>query len=267
MSSIDNVLVRAAASSIASGSPSSERHSSWTRSSTLSSTWGARRRRCAAARRLKSSTASSSASGPSSRTSSPSTPKGTWLVQRTWMSGPASRMRAANAAAASTTCSQLSRTTKALLCRSRSNRAASPGTFERGDHRVGDLVGSRRGLESGQPRAARSGHRCSPRPRSARRLADTAGTDDLDQSVGGKQLGQHLELCASADELVGHRRQVSRVEAGELPDERGVVHEDLLLDLAQLWTGLETELVGQLGAGPVGKRPVRRLAGLPGTAR
>ena len=53
ISSIDSVLVRAAASSIASGSPSSERH----RSRTASPACAAR----AAARRVNSSTASASA--------------------------------------------------------------------------------------------------------------------------------------------------------------------------------------------------------------
>ncbi len=125
MSSIDRVRVRVAASSIASGSPSSERHRSWT----LSSTSGPLRRRCAAARRLKSSTASACSSGPSSRIISPATPSGTWLVHSTSIPAPASSKRVASSAASSTTCSQLSRTTKALLCRSRSKSAASPGTL------------------------------------------------------------------------------------------------------------------------------------------
>ncbi len=115
ISSIESVLVRAAASSMASGSPSSERHRSRTASPDSPR----------AARRLNSSTASASASGVSSKTCSPSTSSGTWLVQRMRSAGAASSRRTASAAAASTTCSQLSRITTAPPL-SRSISAGSP---------------------------------------------------------------------------------------------------------------------------------------------
>ena len=79
ISSIDNVLVRAAASSIASGRPSSDRQ----RSSTASSdALVVRLARCALARRVNNATASASASGASSNTVSPSMSSGTWLVHK-----------------------------------------------------------------------------------------------------------------------------------------------------------------------------------------
>ena len=123
ISSTDSVLVRAAASSMARGRPSRERH----RSSTLSlSTLAVRPTRWAVARRVNSSTASERANGASSKTTSPSMSSGTWLVHRIRSAGAASRRRTARAAAASRTCSQLSRITTAAVDLNRSKSASSP---------------------------------------------------------------------------------------------------------------------------------------------
>ena len=85
-----------------------------------------RLRRWAVARRVNSSTASERARGASSKTTSPSMSSGTWLVHRIRSPGASSRRRTAREAAASTTCSQLSRMTRAEDVLSRSKRAASP---------------------------------------------------------------------------------------------------------------------------------------------
>ena len=62
---------------------------------------------------------------------SPSMPNRTWLVHRTRSPGAASSRRIASVAAASTTCSQLSRITSGALPLSRSSSAGSPpGTFK-----------------------------------------------------------------------------------------------------------------------------------------
>ena len=126
ISAIDSVLVRAAASSIARGRPSSARHNSCTASSASLEACFVRR---GLARRPNNSTASARASGASSNTSFPSMSSGTWLVHKIRTPGAASRRRTASAAAASMTCSQLSRMINAVLLFRRSNSAASPPTF------------------------------------------------------------------------------------------------------------------------------------------
>ena len=111
--------------------------------------------RCAPARRVNNATASASASGASSNTASPSTSSGTWLVHRIRSPGAASSSRTASAAAASMTCSQLSRMT---------SRGAALEALEQ--RRLATDVQARRptcrpprravtaALESGQPHAA-----------------------------------------------------------------------------------------------------------------
>ena len=145
------------------------------------------------ARRVNSSTASERARGASSKTTSPSMSSGTWLVHRIRSAGAASRRRTARAAAASMTCSQLSRITRSEEVLSRSNSAASPpGPSTALIKHVDHVVGRGRGLEPGQPdavgrdprsrRAARGrprsrppSSRCLPVPRSPRAAHRRAG--------------------------------------------------------------------------------------------
>ena len=128
ISSIDNVLVRAAASSIASGRPSSERHRSCTASSPSLDVRLSALCRGPPGEQLDGV---GERQGLRVRTR----PHRRRRVAPGWCTGSAapgaaSRRRTASAAAASTTCSQLSRITTAALPLSRSNSAASPpGTF------------------------------------------------------------------------------------------------------------------------------------------
>ena len=123
--------------------------------------------RCAVARRVNNATASERARGASSTTASPSTPSGTWLVHRIRSPGAASRRRPARAAAASTTCSQLSRITNAAVpLQPLEQSRFAAGDVHRGDQHVDDVVCRGRGLESCQPehRTADAFDRLSLRP-------------------------------------------------------------------------------------------------------
>ena len=66
------------------------------------------------------------------------------------------------------------------------------------DDRVEHVVGARGGFEASQPDAARL--RATRRDRDGR-LADAAGTDDLDQPLRSQQARQRSELRVAADEL------------------------------------------------------------------
>ena len=100
---------RAAASSMASGSPSRRRQISAQAAGSSSASTGSRAgprrrgRRAAAARPGR-------AAAPRGRSNSPGTPRGSRLVARTVSPGQRASSRSASRAAASTTCSQLSRT-------------------------------------------------------------------------------------------------------------------------------------------------------------
>ena len=158
ISSIDSVLVRAAASSIASGSPSSERHSSWTLASAVAG--------AAAARRVNSSTASASASGASSKTR--------LAVDVRAGPGWCTGSRSPGAASSRRTASVGGRVDDVLAVvedqqrrrRAGAARAAPPRRRSRSSAAIDGvehLVGRRGALEPGQPDAARR-RRPSARP-------------------------------------------------------------------------------------------------------
>ena len=103
--------VRAAASSIASGSPSRRRQIE--RAAAASSSRRLKRGRARRARSVKSSRASSSVSGGTVQVTSPPTPSGSRLVATTFSAPAALNNPAVTSAAVSTTCSQLSSTSSA----------------------------------------------------------------------------------------------------------------------------------------------------------
>ena len=230
--------------------------------------------RWAVARRVNSWTASPSGSGASSTTVSPSMPSGTWLVHRIRSPGTASSRRTARSAAASTTCSQLSRMTVVSARRSRSTRAVSPPvTFNAAItvSTTSSVVVAVSNRASHTPPGALSGAAGGDRHG---RLADTADTDDLDQPPGGEQLGQVGDDPVATDELGRHRRQVAdrhgslgRVGRRAHGGERSVVGEDLVLELLQLRSRVETELVGQQAPDSLVGGQARRLGAHSGTTR
>ena len=164
--------------------------------------------------------------------------------------GAASSRRTASAAAASTTCSQLSRITTAAAPLSRSNSAASPPVTSSAAITVSsDVVGRRRGSRAGPARRRRATP-ASARPVAiaTRRLADPARPDDLDEPLAVRAgRDERGDLGLAADELGRQRRQVPGRRGAARGDrrERRVVVEDLLLELLQLRSGVEPELVGQ----------------------
>ena len=269
MSSSDSVLVRAAASSMASGRPSSERH----RSSTASSALGLPGR-CAAARRVNSSTASGSARGARSNTVSPSTYRGIWLVHRTRTPGAASSTRTASAAAASTTCSQLSRITTAVDApEPLEQRRLTAGNVHGGHQHVDDLLVRRRGLEPGQPhptgqRAIRQ-REPAPHLHGDSRLPDSPGPTISTSRSTASRSHEGSQLDLTADQLHRHRRQVPDRRAGHRRPgriaefaQRGILGQDLRLQPLQPRSGVKAELVGQQGPDPlVGRQRVRLAPG------
>ena len=180
ISSTDSVLVRAAASSIASGRPSSERHSSRTSLRRRPAGRGAAGEQLDGVgererRELEHGLAVDVERRPGWCTGSAAP-------------GAASSRRSASAAAASTTCSQLSRiSTAPARLEPLEQRRLAAGDAQRGDHRVEDVVGGLRGLEPGEPDAGHVGQRAPGRDRE-RRLADPARADDLDEPAGAQQV-------------------------------------------------------------------------------
>ena len=264
ISSIDNVLVRAAASSIASGRPSSDRHRSCTASSGLARR--ARSVRCAPARRVNNATASDSASGASSNTTSPSTSSGTWLVHRIRSPGAASRRRTASAAAASMTCSQLSRMTNAGLLLSRSNSAASPPTFNAATNvsTTSSAVAAVSSRANQTPPGPTPSDALSARPVAIATAVfptppgPTISTSRSCASRSDTAATSASRPTSSAD--IDGRFPARRVRARALgPPSRatpsdGVVDQDLLLELLQLQSRVEAELVGQPVPDPLVRR-------------
>ena len=236
--------MRAAASSIASGSPSSARHS------VVGSSPGR------AARRVNSSTASSSASGASSWTTSPSTSSGTWLVARIRSAGAASSRRTTSAAAASRTCSQLSRTRTAGAERSRSRSAGSPPLTPT------DAITASTTSPALAAASSRTSHTV---PLSS--LPVAIATAVLPMPPGPTTSTRRWPATSSAscaisvvaaDELGLHRRQVSRRRRAQ----RRVLLQDPELQLLQSGAGLEAELVGQRRADAlVGRQRVALATG------
>ena len=189
ISSIDSVLVRAAASSIASGRPSSERHRSCT-------VVGSRRLGRGAARGATGEQLDGV--GERERRELEHAPRrrrraATWLVHRIRSPGAASRRRTASAAAASTTCSQLSRITtrggalepleqRRLAARRRSARRSARRRRRRRWSRLSSLANQT------PPGDAALSAAPAGRDRDGR-LADAAGPDDLDEPLAREQVG------------------------------------------------------------------------------
>lgn len=76
-----------------------------------------------------------------------------------------------------------------------------------------------------------------------------AGRHDRDTGTAVEQLVQGLELGGAADEAADGRRELphERLADGD-PGQRGVAGQDLAVQLLQLGTGVDAELVGQDGA-------------------
>ncbi len=152
----DSDRTRAAASSMASGRPSSDRHTSST-SSAVSASAANRGRRRQRRERANSATESSTRdSGSSACRTSPSRPRGTWLVASTRRVGAASSSCSTRSATGPTTCSQLSSTSSVGAPPSRSDRARlTPGDVERLGHELRHRRARVRAVETDQPHAAR----------------------------------------------------------------------------------------------------------------
>ena len=247
ISSIDSVLVRAAASSIASGSPSSERHRSRT-ASPASPRGGAHA--------VNSSTASASASGASSNTASPSTSSGTWLVHR--IRSPRGGVEEADRERRGRVDDVLAVVEdhhRGGALEPLEQRRLAAGDVQRGDQRVEDVVGRRRGLEPGQPDAAgRLGQPAAGRDRD-RRLPDPARPDDLDEPLA--LAAGRTRAAISVSRPTSSADSDGRFPAARAAAERRVVVQDLLLELLQPRPGIEAELVRQPGPDPlVGRQRV-----------
>ena len=208
MSSIDRVLVRAAASSIASGRPSSDSHSS----------------RSAPSLSLDARSTALCAGSPGEQLHGVGEPEGREVehdlavdVERQpgWCTGRARRRcasmrRTARSEAASRTCSQLSRITSESAPLRRSNSAASPPTFSAAmsvsTTSFGVTAVSRRASHT--PPAGASFDEANARADGDRDggLADPARPDDLDQPLPGEKVGHRGHLGLAADELGRHRR-------------------------------------------------------------
>ena len=157
------------------------------------------------------------------------------------------------------TCSQLSRITSAAALLSRSNSAASPPvTFSAAINASTTSSAVVADFEPGQPDAARrstsrSTQHVRPAAIAMRRLPDAAGPDDLDEPRGWRP-GRHsapaptrvrpARPTSTAGSRPTRRRSAARRAIGDA--ERRVVDQDPLLELLQLRSRVEAELVGQL---------------------
>ena len=259
---------RAAASSIASGSPSSRRQIS-TMDATFSSVTAKPGRTAAARSRsnctdgyAKASAAETSAagrrSGGTGRSASPRMPSGSREVASTRSRGHRASSSSASRAAASMTCSQLSSTRSVSAS---ANTSTSRPTVSRGltssmrvsrprrpdgvEHRPGHVggVGDRRQLD--QPDAAADalgepgrGDRGEPG------LARAARADQGDQPVLGELLGDLAQLLVATDETGERGAQVA--EAGRR--RFGLAAQHRQVGGAQLGGRVGAELVGQAAA-------------------
>ena len=236
ISSIDSVLVRAAASSIASGRPSSERHSSST---------SRRRSPARAARRVNSSTASASASGASSNTASPSTSSGDLAGAQDPQPGrgveQADRERRGGV---DDVLAVVEDHHRGGALEPLEQRRLAAGDVQRGDHRVEDVVGRRRGLEPGQPDAAGLGQRAAGRDRDA---------PSCRSRPARRSRRAARSRSSSASAAISASRPTSSADSdGRFPRRRGPRSAGSWLRICcssslQPRPGLEAELVGQPG--------------------
>ena len=120
-------------------------------------------------------------------------------------------------------------------------RVGSAGDAQRRDDRVDDLFAARRRLEPDEPRPAGWMQRLRHGDRSGR-LADAARPDDRDEAFCREAATDLVEVVVSPDERRGQRRQVAAAPGRR---ERVVVREDAVLEVAQLGSGFEPELVDE----------------------
>ena len=208
MSRTESDRTRAAASSIASGRPSSDRHTS----STIAVACRRRGRSgaaCARARLTNSATECSRVSGSSgiqrTRPRCPAAP-GSWRAIR--RRGTASSRRSARAPTVSTRCSQLSRSSTVSAPASRSSSDRSPPvtcsvsatTWDRSAVRVD-------GVQPDQPDATRRRQPAADLDREPG-LADARGPDDRHQPVLPDQRRELGDVGLAAHERGGERGQV-----------------------------------------------------------
>ena len=253
ISSTVRVLVRAAASSMASGRPSRDRHRSSTRSSSRAVPVSLE------ARRPNSSTASGRSRGASSTTRSPSISSGSWLVHRMRRAGAWSSSRTARSAATSTTCSQLSRTTRAEPTRSRSKRAASlPGpcsaAMSTSTTSARVTVFSSRASQTASTASDASSRRPTSRATAVLPIPPgpiTSTSRSRDNSSAS------VSTSASRPTSSGrHRREVAPRSAGPVGrcrhrTRRDLLRKDVPLQPLESRPGVEAELVSQLGPDPL----------------
>ena len=198
-----------------------------------------------------------------------------------WCTGSAARARCRGGArpgtaAASMTCSQLSRMTSAEDVLSRSKRAASPpGPFTAPikASTTSSAVTAVSSLANQMPSIAtpRTRQPAADRDRD-RRLPDASWSHDLHEPPAGEQVGQDGHLRLTTDELGRHRRQVPgrrccarrrHVAGGAV--ERGVVEQDPLLELLQRRSRVQARARRQLALHPLVRRQGVRLA--PGSVQ
>ena len=118
---------------------------------------------------------------------------------------------------------------------------------------------SRRGLEPDEPRPARWVQRLRDRDRRGR-LADAARSDDRDEAFGREAPTDLVDVVVAPDERRRERWQVAHAPRSR---ERVILREDAVLEVAQLGSGFEPELVDEDGANPcAGGQRVGLAAGL-----
>ena len=205
--------------------------------------------------------------------------RATWLVHRIRSPGAASRRRTARAAAASMTCSQLSRITNAELALSRSNSAASPpgpSTALTSTSSTSSAVMALSSLASQTPSVPTVLDAASMRPTaiatavlpmppgptiSTSRFSLSESDDRRHLDVAADELGRQRRQVARRPHLMGLRRR----EREGIDIEQRVLGQDPLLELAAAGAGVETELVGQLGPDPLVGR--QRVGLAPGSVQ
>ena len=200
ISSIDSVLVRAAASSIASGRPSSERHSSSRR--LVGSPRRAARGGRTARRRRRARAARARARPRRRRRAGPGWCTGSAGRARRRAGGPrAPRRRRGRARSC-----RGSATAGALL--SRSSSAASPPATSSAAITVSSTSSARRrGFEPGQPDAA--GQRARPVAIASAVLPIPPGPTTSTSRLPSSSVGERGDLGVAPDELGRQRRQVA----------------------------------------------------------
>ena len=186
----------------------------------------------------------------------------------------ASSSRPIRSAAASTTCSQLSNTSRVSAAATRSMSACSPGRFSS----LGDRLRQRCLLDR-WCRAGRARFRPVPAPCRATSMANRVlPTPGVPTSVTSRWSrtcrSEVIDVVFPADQWRGQPRQVAGRRCGGSWRSRsgttaqaGILVQDSFLELLQFRAGLQTEFVDQRFPHPGVGRQARRPAGRPGRAR